>query len=428
MPLPHSRHLYPSLPVTNGPVRGTVNFSVSFAVFERGPDQSGRLVNMPGYVSSPKWRALVCALALPALLGGCFGASDAPLSTSAGTMAAQAAGARVAPVFIASTRRESKGTLSESAIDGGAHYAISMVSVPPTHKAGEIEEPSFGKANPEKHFAVLGGHDLDPEDFRLQIATYLSGRIGSNRDILLYVHGFNTSEDEARFRLAQLVHDGGFGGVAVLFTWPSKSDLFSYVSDKESATASRDALQKLMRDLAQVEGVGRVHVLAHSMGSWLAMEALRENAIAGSRNLGNRLGDVMLASPDIDLSVFKTQMSRLPGANVSVFVSANDRALNLSSKLAGARPRVGAMDARNPKQREELAQLGVKVYDLTGSSAGFIGHSLYGDVPAVVRTIGAQLGMAREDSGVTAMIDATSRMPTEVNVPPAQTPTLVPMN
>jgi hypothetical protein len=86
------------------------------------------------------------------------------------------------------------------------------------------------------------------------------------------------------------------------------------------------------------------------------------------------------------------------------------------------------MDPRNAKQRAELAQLGVKVYDLSGASAGFIGHSLYGDVPAVVRTIGAQLGMAREDAGVTAMIDASSRMPVEVNVPPAQTPPLAPMN
>ncbi len=367
---------------------------------------------------------LVSALALPIMLGGCFGGTDTRMSASAGSMAAQAAGARVTPIFIASTRRDRTDVQAESAADGGAHYAISMVSVPAGHKMGEIEEPSFGKPNPDKHFAVLGGHGLEPEDFRLQVATYLSGRIGSNRDILLYVHGFNTSLDEARFRLAQLVNDGGFGGVAVLFTWPSKSDLFSYVGDKDSATASRDALQKLMRDLSQVEGVGRVHVLAHSMGSWLAMEALRENAIAGSKNLGNRLGDVMLASPDIDLSVFKTQMARLQGANVSIFVSANDRALTLSSKIAGARPRVGAMDPRNEKHRAELAQLGVKVYDLTGASSGFIGHSLYGDVPAVVRTIGAQLGAAREDSGVTAMIDATRRMPTEVNVPPA----LPPMN
>jgi esterase/lipase superfamily enzyme len=384
----------------------------------------------PGFVSPRSAAALLVAIGLSGLTAGCMSTGDTQMSASAASMAAENAGARVTPIFIASTRRGDGRTEGETVADGGAHYAMSMVSVPPGHRAGAIEEPSFGKPNPSKHFAVLGGHSLEPQDFRLQLATFLSGRIGSNRDILLYVHGFNTSLDEARFRLAQLVNDGGFGGVAVLFTWPSKSDMFSYVSDKESATASRDALQKLMRDVSQVEGVGRVHVLAHSMGSWLAMEALRENSIAGSRNLGGRLGDVMLAAPDIDLSVFRQQMSRIQGANVSIFVSANDRALNLSSRLAGARPRVGAMDPTKPRDREELAQLGVKVYDLSSASAGFIGHSLYGDVPAVVRTIGAQLAAPRaEDSGVTAMIDATKRSVDPISpaaaatTPPAAAPT-----
>lgn len=384
----------------------------------------------PRFVSPRSAAALFVAIGLSGLTAGCMSTGDSQMSASAASMAAENAGARVTPIFIASTRRGDGRTEGETVADGGAHYSMSMVSVPPGHHAGAIEEPSFGKPNPAKHFAVLGGHSLEPQDFRLQLATYLSGRIGSNRDILLYVHGFNTSLDEARFRLAQLVNDGGFGGVAVLFTWPSKSDMFSYVSDKESATASRDALQKLMRDVSQVEGVGRVHVLAHSMGSWLAMEALRENSIAGSRNLGGRLGDVMLAAPDIDLSVFRQQMSRIQGANVSIFVSANDRALNLSSRLAGARPRVGAMDPTKPRDREELAQLGVKVYDLSSASAGFIGHSLYGDVPAVVRTIGAQLAAPRaEDSGVTAMIDATKRAVDPIppaaaaTTPPAAAPT-----
>jgi esterase/lipase superfamily enzyme len=372
----------------------------------------------------PSFVALSLSVALAALTAGCMSAPETRMSASAASMAAENVGARVMPVFIASTRRGDGRTPGESMADGGAHYALSMVSIPPGHKPGAIEEPSFGKPDPKKHFSVLGGHALEPEEFRLQLSTYLSGRIGSNRDILLYVHGFNTSLDEARFRVAQLVNDGKFGGVAVLFTWPSESNLFSYVSDKESATASRDALQKLMRDLSQVEGVGRVHVLAHSMGSWLAMEALRENSIAGARNLGGRLGDVMLAAPDIDLNVFRQQMSRLSGANVSIFVSANDRALNLSSRLAGARPRVGAMDPRNSREREELARLGVKVYDLSSTSAGFIGHSLYGDVPLVVRTIGAQLAAPRsDDAGVAAMIDATRRSPAEAAMPPvANTP------
>ncbi|MDB5545418.1 MAG: uncharacterized protein JWO64_2567 [Hyphomicrobiales bacterium] len=374
----------------------------------------------PVFFSLRPAAALLITIGLSALTAGCMTTGEAQMSASAASMAAENAGARVTPIFIASTRRNDGRAEGESVADGGAHYAMSMVSVPPGHRAGNIEEPSFGKPTPSKHFAVLGGHGLEPQDFRLQVSTYLSGRIGSNRDILIYVHGFNTSLDEARFRLAQLVNDGGFGGVAVLFTWPSKSDMFSYVGDKESATASRDALQKLMRDLSQVEGVGRVHVLAHSMGSWLAMEALRENSIAGSRNLGGRLGDVMLASPDIDINVFRQQMSRIQGANVSIFVSTNDRALNLSSRLAGASPRLGSMDPTKQRDREVLAQLGVKVYDLSSSSSGIIGHSLYGDVPAVVRTIGAQLAAPRaEDSGVTAMIDGNRRAAPDTTEPAA---------
>ena len=79
----------------------------------------------------------------------------------------------------------------------------------------------------------------------------------------------------------QIVADGGFTGVPILFTWNSKGELFAYESDKEAATASRDALQRLLMDIAQAPGVGRVQILAHSMGSWLTMEALRETAIAG---------------------------------------------------------------------------------------------------------------------------------------------------
>ena len=52
----------------------------------------------------------------------------------------------------------------------------------------------------------LARRPLDEEAFRNEIASHLSGRVGSNRDVLVFVHGFNTGLDEARFRLAQIVH------------------------------------------------------------------------------------------------------------------------------------------------------------------------------------------------------------------------------
>ena len=105
----------------------------------------------------------------------------------------------------------------------------------------------------------------------------------------------------------------------------------------------------LLQDLSEVPDVGRIHILAHSMGAWLIMEALRERAIAGSPDLNGKLGMVMLAAPDIDFSVFREQLAKLDASHVSVLVSASDRALSLSRTLAGDRPRVGALDPRKPR-------------------------------------------------------------------------------
>jgi esterase/lipase superfamily enzyme len=364
--------------------------------------------------STAFWSAVLCLV--PALgLSGCstVGLGDMTASASSALFSSST---KTAPlpvtIFVASTRKDDR-RVGEAVADGGVHHAMITVSVPPGHKSGIIETPTFGKPNPSRHFAMTSGRTLTPDRFREEIATHLSGRVGSNRDVLIYVHGFNTSLEEARFRLAQIVADARFGGVPVLFTWPSQTNLLSYVSDKERATASRDALDGLMRDLSETPGIGRVHVLAHSMGSWLAMEALRENAIAGRPDLNGKLGDVMLAAPDIDLGVFRQQMGRLgKAAKVSIFTSQDDRALSLSSRIAGDRTRLGAVNPRDPKDRAALEGLGVSVYDISNFSSGFIGHGAYAESADVIRSIGAQLAEPRkEDATAVAVIHGPEDAP-----------------
>jgi esterase/lipase superfamily enzyme len=141
------------------------------------------------------------------------------------------------------------------------------------------------------------------------------------------------------------------------------------------------------------------------MGAWLAMEALRENAISGSPDLNGKLGDVMLAAPDIDLNVFRQQLARLDPSHVCVLVASNDRALSLARRLAGDRPRLGALDPNDPKDRAALEELGVKAYDLSHESTGLIGHATYANAPQAVRTIGAQLMERRpQDANVQAVL------------------------
>jgi esterase/lipase superfamily enzyme len=317
---------------------------------------------------------------------------------------APAAAPHVFTVFVDSTRKGERGAVSETAADA-PRFSLQMISVPPNHQPGQLERPGFGSEDPASHIVLMNRRVVDEQAFLSELATHISGRIGSNRDVLLYVHGFNTSYDEARFRLAQIIDDGRFGGVPVLFTWPAAGNLLDYGAAKESATASRDSLAKLIRELANVPGVGRVHILAHSMGTWLTMEALRENAIAGSPDLNGKLGDVMLAAPDIDLGVFKAQMARLDPSHVSVLVASNDRALSLSRALAGDRPRVGALDPGKPADRAALDALGVKVRDVSAESNEWLGHGTYASAPQIVREIGAEIGEPRvQDANVQAVL------------------------
>jgi esterase/lipase superfamily enzyme len=307
------------------------------------------------------------------------------------------------PLFVASTRR-GEGSPEK---DGKAHFSLMAISVPPAHRAGAIERPSFGASDPRRHFVLLDRSKMDESEFQGEIAAHVSGRIGVSRDILLYVHGFNTSLDEARFRVAQIVADGHFSGVPVLFTWNSRGGLFAYESDKESATVARDALEKLIVDLSHAPGVGRVHILAHSMGTWLTMESLRDISISGHSDLDGKLGEVMLAAPDIDLNVFRQQIARLDPKHVSIFVANDDRALSLASRIAGDRQRLGAMDPNNPKDKGELDRLGVAVHDISGLSSDFIGHGAFAEAPTIVRQIGAQLTAPRvAEANTHAIIDA----------------------
>jgi len=343
--------------------------------------------------------------AVGAALAAAFLLSAAGCATSGlAILGEPAAEPHATGIFVVSTRKSEHDSAEDSVADE-AHYSLQRISIPPSHQPGKVERPSFGQENPQEHFVAASRRGIDEAGFYSELTSHLSGRIGSNRDILLYVHGFNVPYDEARFRLAQIANDARFGGVPVLYTWPATGSLLDYGAAKENATAARDTLAHVLRRLGEVPDVGRVHILAHSMGAWLTMEALRENAISGSPDLNGKLGDVMLAAPDIDLKVFRQQLARLDPSHIAVLVSASDRALSLSRSLAGDRPRLGGLNLLDPHDRGILDELGVKAYDLSTQSTGLIGHGTYADAPQAVRTIGFQITEQRpQDANVQAVL------------------------
>ena len=94
----------------------------------------------------------------------------------------------------------------------------------------------------------------------------------------------------------------------MLFTWPSRGDVLGYVYDKESATYSRDDLEYLLTRAALDPNVSDITVMAHSMGNWVMMEALRQMSIRQG-HVFPKIKNVIMASPDLDVDVFRSSVA-----------------------------------------------------------------------------------------------------------------------
>ena len=97
------------------------------------------------------------------------------------------------------------------------------------------------------------------------------------RDVLLYVHGYNETFASATLDAARLSDGLSFHGDTLLFSWPSSNKLLDYISDREKALWSRDALENdFLHSLLANPTIGHIHIVAHSMGSMLTIEGLRQ--------------------------------------------------------------------------------------------------------------------------------------------------------
>ena len=177
----------------------------------------------------------------------------------------------------------------------------------------------------------------------------------------------------------------------MLFTWASAARAPRYVYDLNSALVARVKL-KDMADILVQTNAESVDIFAHSMGAFLTMEGLVDAEKAGRLGRRATINHIMLASPDIDIDLFRTQIGLLPPSireRMYLFVSRDDSALRMSRRIAGGVPRVGAADTA------ELEQFGLTVIDLSeidDSSSG--SHSKFAGSPEVVQLIGAGLNTA----------------------------------
>jgi esterase/lipase superfamily enzyme len=202
-------------------------------------------------------------------------------------------------------------------------------------------------------------------------------------DVLVYVHGYNTTFETAALDAARLSDGIKFVGDTMVFSWPSRANLLDYGYDRESAMWSRDALQQVLEGLIASPVVGHIHIVAHSIGTMLTMEALRQLYAQLRGEAANRIGVVVFASPDIDVDGFSSSVQRIGplARKIIVVTAANDRALAVSQWIAGGVIRVGAAETA------QLERMGIRVIDASQQGSGIINHDLFLSNPQLRKVI-----------------------------------------
>lgn len=233
------------------------------------------------------------------------------------------------------------------------------------------------------------------------------------KEVLVFVHGFNVTLEEATARAAQICEDMPFHGVVIAFSWPSLAETSAYLADEVVAERYFWNLGQLLARLHSVlpDETG-LSVLAHSMGNRVTLRAIctltgsmgptgtrpfmeraelrtrfpEFSSWAESRIQTPPLSNLIMAAPDVGREEFISFLSdiRHTASRLVLYSSDRDVALEGSRRIHG--------DYRAGDSRARIQIDGLQVIHVTGySMLDPTGHSYYGSNDAVLTQLSRML-------------------------------------
>lgn len=285
------------------------------------------------------------------------------------------AGVREARVFFATDRKVAAPATANARQFGGdrtdpptLQMGWERVALGPQHRIGLLDDAVALRPAEVQAAATAAGprkQELysSDEQIRAYVRTTLRPAIRASprpargrKQVLLFVHGYNSSFDWSVRKTAQLAGDlqlvtcdGASGGVAVAYSWPSQASVLGYLADEENAEWTQQRMVPFLEALSSVarEQGAELQILAHSMGSRVVVRSLAQ--IAGSRGGASAplAANVVLLAPDISRPLFDQYFARFVGAigHLTIYVSSKDRALAISGLLHRSHQRLGFLES-----------------------------------------------------------------------------------
>ena len=180
-----------------------------------------------------------------------------------------------------------------------------------------------------------------------------------DKDIMVYVHGANSSIYRAAAQAAQYRHFTGRNSMVLAFLWPSAESLLAYGTDVRHAEKSAPAFTRLITLLNEYTTAKNINILAYSAGSQIVSPGL---AILGREKKGEkrrqlRLGEIYFAGADVGIDTFVENLQTYLDIPRSVTLTINLK----DTVLAMAEWHHGVSRAGRPKAEDlssEAAQWG----------------------------------------------------------------------
>jgi esterase/lipase superfamily enzyme len=201
----------------------------------------------------------------------------------------------------------------------------------------------------------------------------LTNRVNEQGPPVIYIHGFNNSEDVAVRRARAIGSLLKNPRPVIAMTWPSYANPTAIGWDEANNEWAREALEgELARIVGQYKGT---ILIAHSMGNRILLDFL----VTHSALIGN-VGQIIAAAPDVDEDQFMRHMEQgvAFGPRITIYVSTKDQALAGSWRWHGMR-RAGDLSASagNEKVSLRYRQLdpSVAIVDLTHTKSDWWEHS-----------------------------------------------------
>ena len=263
------------------------------------------------------------------------------------------------------------------------NFGLAVVTIPVVHRVANMESPSWWSLLPrfksaDRFVQLVSVESLSQLEFQTEIAKAMG--TARAKELLIFLHGYNVTFEQAARRAGQIAYDLSFAGVVVLFSWPSLGVVPGYGGDAERAADSGFFLARFLKCL---EGgpSAKVHLLAHSMGNRVMLGGLSELPDAKLT-----FGEAVFVAADVGVEQFEQKFPKFQRSvtRATSYVSGHDRALALSQELHKLN-RIGFAD------REPYIFDGLETIDASLVDTSLLGHSYFGDDRSVLMDIGGLL-------------------------------------